>query len=858
MKAMNLRCEYLYQPMGIDMKTPRLFWNCVDGVEQTAYEILAEDEDGKELWATGKVSSCKMTHIPYEGKPLDSRTHVNWKVRLWDEMDQPGEWSDTAFFEMGLLYASDWKASWITGDYKVNKKLRYPVDYFRKSMVIDTAQVKKARLYVSACGLYRGDINGKRIGDFVLAPGLTDYRKRIQYQVYDVTQELQDGENHLDFMLADGWYRGSVGAWGMRNYYGSETKLIAQLELTNQDGSIQCICTDNSFQWSNDGAITFADNKDGEIVDARKLPSYQGQAKVTSNPITPTASNNVAIKEHETFSPKVIHTPAGKMVLDFGQNIAGYLAFKLRGTAGEKLHLRFGEMLDSQGEFSQKNIQCSNKKKTTPLQEIYYICKDEENNYKTNFAIFGFQYVLVEGDQSLLEQLQPEDFTAIAVYSDMKQTTSFDSSNVLLNQLVLSTLWSARNNSADIPTDCPTRERHGWTGDAQIFFNTAGYLLDYAAFARKYERDLTDWQAADKKGRFPQIAPEGGTDPYMAPMNGSVGWADAGVMIPYRFWKLFGDDNIIRDNYEAMKKYGKFMISRCGKRGITAKSLKFTGEAKKYAVNAGQAYGEWAEPSDVYQTTWKDCSVPHPEVSTAYTSYVMSLLEEIATYLGKTEDAAEFARIKEKTRYAYQEMMKLPEFSLDTDRQANLVRPLYFGLLDEKQTAFARKRLLRAMENYHWRIGTGFLSTPLILHVLSTIDLEAAYRLLENEEMPGWLFMPKTGANTIWEGWEGTAAADGIASLNHYSKGACCEWVFQEMCGIHVEGENHFVIAPMPGGHFTYATTSYDSVYGKVTSGWKKENDQYHYRIEIPANTTAEIRLPDGSVHMVKAGSYQF
>lgn len=848
MKAVNLRVEYLKNPVGIDISNPRFMWNAQGGIRQRAYRILA-GADGRTVWDSGRVESSRMTHIPYGGR-VASRTRIEWKVRLWDESGEEGDWSETAVFEMGLLNPKDWKADWIAGNYKVNKKERYPVDCFRKAFRAEN--VVKARLYATACGLYEGWLNGQRVGSFVLAPGHTDYRKRVQYQTYDVTELVRSGENELTFWLADGWYRGSCGAWGLKNQYGTETKLLAQLELTHGDGSVTFICTDSSWKWSGDGPIRFADNKDGEIVDANFAPSYSGKARAASCGVVPAASNNVPVTEHEAFKPKLIVTPSGKKVLDFRQNIAGYASFALTARKGQKIHLRFGEMLDKNGEFTQKNIQCANKKITTPLQQVVYTCREGWNEYKTRFAIFGFQYVLVETDVSF----QPEDFTAIAVYSDLDTTARFDSSNPLLNRFVENTLWSAKNNSADVPTDCPTRERHGWTGDSQLFCVTAGYLMNYMPFARKHIRDLTDWQRKD--GAFPQIAPYGGVDSYMNTMNGSVGWADAGVLIPYRYWKLYGDEDFIRDNYDAMRKYARFMMRRCGKFGLFAKPLGLKGRAKKYAVNAGQSYGEWAEPEDIHPFKWTDMVAPHPEVSTAYTAYVMGVMEEIAEALGRTEDIPLYREYKEGCIAAYQELVETDAYSLDTDRQASLVRPLYFGLLNEKQTEYAKKRLLKAMEHYGWRIGTGFLSTPLILYVLGEIDMEAAYRLLENEEMPGWLFMPKAGATTIWESWEGTQAQGGIASLNHYSKGACCEWVFRVMCGIQVDGENHFTIAPRPGGHFSHASLAYDSVYGTVSCGWRREGNQITYEITVPANTTAVFRMPGGEVQTLTAGNYTF
>lgn len=837
MKAVRLRTEYLVNPIGIDIVAPRLYWNAEGGTKQTAYQIIAKS-GGKIIWNTGKVASSRMTHILYEGQPLHSREIAYWSVKLWDENGEGGEIS-TGSFEMGLLENTDWKAKWITGNYKVKKSERYPVDCFRKHISI-TREVKSARLYITACGLYEARLDGEKIGNYCLAPGHTDYRKRVQYQTYDVTELLSLGNHTMTVQLADGWYRGGCGAWGIRNQYGTETKLLAQLEITYADGKRETIVTDESWDWSNDGPIRFADNKDGEVVNANREPSYSGKAKVTNHKVIPTASNNVSVTEHEQFTPMVSKAPNGKWLLDFGQNIAGYISFHIQANAGQKLIFRFGELLDEEGNLTLKNIQCVSKEKASPLQQILYTCRDGLNEYKTTFAVFGFQYAEVDTDI----ELKPEDVTAIAVYSDIAQTGFFESSNALLNRFVDATVWSTKGNSLDIPTDCPTRERHGWTGDAQIFFETANYLFDYAAFSKKYLKDVYDWQKKD--GRLPQIAPYGGVDFYMWTLNGSVGWSDAGILIPYRFWKLYGDKQILIDYYDRMKRYAGFMMNRCGKLGLMAKPLGIKGEAKKYAVNAGQSYGEWAEPKDVYPNDWKDMVAPHPEVSTAYTSYVLGCMAEIADELGYADDATLFHEYSDGCKKAYQAMAETADYSLDTDRQARLVRPLAFDLLDEKQAGYAQKRLIQALANYGWRLGTGFLSTPLILDVLASYDLDAAYRLLENEEMPGWLFMPKNGATTIWESWEGTQAQGGIASLNHYSKGAVCEWLFKTMCGIRIDGENHFVIAPKPGGSLTYAKAVYHSIYGTVECGWEKTEDGYQFKICIPANTTASVQLPNG------------
>lgn len=849
MKAINLKCEYLINPIGIDIQNPRLMWNCDGGIKQTAYRIVAKSDE-KTVWDSGKVNSSSM-YAEYPHK-LKSRERIIWSVTLWDEDDREGEPSEPAFFETGLLSASDFTAKWISGKYRVNKKKRYPVDCFKKQFAAQN--IAKARLYITACGLYEAKINGQRAGNFILAPGHTDYTKRIQLQTYDVAKLLRNGENDITVELADGWYRGSCGAWGLKNQYGTQTKLYAQLEITDKTGKVTIIGTDKSWAWSNDGKIRFADNKDGEVVEAWRVPSYSGFAKETKCDVMPVSSNNVPVTEHERFTVKqVITTPGGAKVLNFGQNIAGYISFAVTAKRGQKIKLRFGEMFDENGEFTQKNFQCANKKRTkvTPLQQIEYFCKDGLNEYKTKFAIFGFQYVLIESDA----EWKKEDFTAIAVYSDMEETLSFDSSNELLNKLVEATRWSAKNNHADVPTDCPTRERHGWTGDAQIFCNTASYLFNFAPFARKYVSDMVDGQR--KNGKFRQITPKGGIDFYMNFMDGSAGWSDAGVLIPYRIYKRYGDKKILESSYAAMKKYADFKIKTLGKWYPTAIRTGIDRKYKKYISNYGQSYGEWAEPTEVHITGFKDFACPHPEETTAYIVYMLQTMAEIAEVLGKTDDKKRFSEYAEKAKIGYNKLLECPEFSLDTDRQAKLVRPLYMNLLNEEQAKFAENRLVAALDKYDWRLGTGFLSTPFILYVLEKIDVEYAYKLLENEQMPGWLFMPKMHANTIWESWEGTEAQGGIASLDHYSKGAVCEWLFGDMCGVKVAGENKFTIAPKAGGKFTFAGCEYQSVYGKVSCGWERQNGKTMYKIVIPANTTAKVILPGGEKTLA-AGEYEF
>lgn len=843
MKAIRLKTEHMYNPMGIESGNIRLSWNATGGVKQTAYEVNCFS-NGQTIWSSGKVYGSEMNCVTDLIAP---RTAAEWTVKLWDENDVPGETSEAAGFECGI---DAFTGKWIRGNYTVNPFRRYPVDCFKKEF--DVVNVKKARLYITACGLYEARVNGIKAGNLSLTPGHTDYRKRVHYQTYDVTESIKNGHNILTVELADGWFRGSCGAWGLKNQYGKVTKLLAELIIETADGTERRIVTDDSWSWSNDGAIRFADNKDGEIIDANMAPTYSGKAVVTCHKVTPMPSPAPGASEHEVLKAAFSRTPSGKLLANFGQNIAGYIRFKLTGKHGDKIKLTMGELIDGEGELTLKNIQCATKRRATPLQRIEYTLKDGVNEYKTKFAVFGFQYAQIECPDSVtLEELD-----AIAVYTDIEDTLYFDSSNELLNKFVSNTRWSTKNNSLDVPTDCPTRERHGWTGDAELFAKTALYLFDYAPFLKKYINDMKDGQK--RNGCFRQISPRGGVDFYMNQMDGSAGWSDAGVLIPYRVYEFTGDIDVLARNYPAMKRYALYKIGTIGKWYITAVRTGLSRKWAKCISNYGQSYGEWAEPNDVKPFSISDFISPHPEETTAYIVFMLEHMEKIAKLLKKEGDAELYRKYITKTRFGYEKLTECPNFSLDTDRQAKLVRPLYMKLLDAERTEFAKKRLIKALDNYGWRVGTGFLSTPFILYVLADIDIEYAYKLLENEELPGWLCMPKFGANTVWESWEGPNAQGGVGSLDHYSKGAVSEWVFSEMCGVSVTGANSFKIAPKPGGKFTHAKLEWLSEYGKVSSGWKRKDNGIEYSVTVPSNCTAEISLPDGTQLSVTAGTYVF
>lgn len=848
MKVNNILCEYLDNPIGLGIRSPRITWNDEGVISQKAFEIVYFVNDEK------RSETIYSSSMNYQFKEkFNSRDIVSYQIRICNEEDKWSEYSELHFFEMGLLNQNEWKAKWISGNYKVSKKERYPVDYFKKNF--ETNKIVKARLYISSCGIYEAYINNQRVGDFILAPGSTDPRKRINYQTYDVTSLIAEGNNEINILLADGWYRGSIGAKGFTYVFGKETKVIVQLELINHEGK-KTIISDSSWPWSNDGPITFADLKDGEIVDARKNASYKDYAKVVKSKVKLTESNCDYVIENDIVNPiRMWESKKGNIILEFANNIAGYLAFVVDAHEGDTLDISLGEMLDDEGEVTLKNIQCIRKGKKSPLQEIHYICHEGRNNYHPKFFYSGFKYASIKTNINI----KKDDFKQISLHTKFNLTSSFECSNELINIFYDNTLRSLKSNSIDIPTDCPTRERMGWTGDSQVFFETASFLTSYQAFTRKHIVDVYDRQ--DKNGRLPQIAPYSAEDWFMDVMNGSVGWADVGILTPYRFYKKYGDKRLLIENFDNMEKYAKFMIKRCGPSkgiyAIYAKPLFLSKENRKYQVNSGQSYGEWAEPNDVKAFVWTDFCEPHPEESMAYTIWMMRLMREICDLVDNAKNKELYLRYEKGITKAYQELVTKPRHTLDTNRQAKLVRPLYLNLLNKEQEDFAKDRLIKALEFYNWRLGTGFLSTPFVLNVLSSINPEYAYKLLENEEMPGWLFMAKNNTGTIWEGWEGPKSQQGISSLNHYSKGVMVEWLFNGMCGINVDKENRFILKPIIGGNVDFAKASYQSIYGKVSLSWKKENGKVIINITVPSNTEAEF-IYENTKQELKSGSYEF
>ncbi|MBR2123282.1 MAG: family 78 glycoside hydrolase catalytic domain [Lachnospiraceae bacterium] len=737
-----------------------------------------------------------------------------------------------------------WQAKWIDPELPHDKEARQPASYLRRTFTLE--KTGEALLYITCHGLYEAWVNGQRAGDFVLAPGTGDYAKRLTVQCYDVSPLLQVGENEISVILGDGWYRGCVGIDGLRNYYGEDLALLCQLEI---DGK-PVLVSDEHWEASQEGPVRENDLQQGECYDARR-EEIRGWHSVTVRDygfaaLAPTMS--VPILEQERFPGKVFTTPNGETVIDFGQNLAGYTQLEITAKAGDKITLRHGETLDENGNFTQKNFDPGDRNKNGIPQKIEYICKDGRNVYRPRFAIFGFRFAKVETDVDLTSAV----FTAVAVYSEMPQTGFFECGNEDVNRLFLNSLWSMRSNFCDVPTDCPTRERAGWTGDAGIFAPTAVYLADCYPVLRKWLGECRLAQGED--GLVQNIAPVNNSGSMISNMlQGSAGWGDACVLVPWALYEAYGDRTILEENYDMMVRWLAFSKMRARK----TRPHNLLNPYHRYLVDEGFHFGEWCQPDvDNGAAMKKAMMTGAPEPATAYFYRSASLLARIAGILGRREDEQYYTEISENAKKAYRHTCT-KNGAIRSDRQCEYVRPIAFGLLDGDEIQAAADALNELVVKNGYHLNTGFLSTPDLTRVLAENGhADTAYRLLLQTEAPSWLYAVRKGATTIWETWDGIRA-DGTVhdSLNHYSYGAVTGWLFSGVCGIRLKAGD-LTIRPYPDRCLGYAKAEWRSPAGTIRSAWEYREDMLLLDFSVPI--PAEIILPNGEEHHVEEGEHHY
>ena len=633
---------------------------------------------------------------------------------------------------------ASWQARWIDPELPHEKAERQPASVLRRAFTLE--ETENAVLYITCHGLYEARLNGRRVGDFVLAPGVGDYTKRLTVQAYAVSELLRKGENELTVTLGDGWYRGNNGIDGISCLYGEDLALLCQLEL---DGK-PVLCSDESWQASQEGPTRLNDLEKGEEYDARRerIASWHGVTVRQFGYTNLAPTESVPILEQERFPGKLLTTPNGETVLDFGQNLAGYTELRLTAKAGQKITLWHGETLDENGNFTQKNYDPGDRNKNGGIpQRLDYICKDGENVWKPRFSIFGFRYAKVETEIDLTDAA----FTAVAVYSQMPQTGFFSCGNADVNQLFRNSLWSMRSNFCDIPTDCPTRERAGWTGDAGAFTPTAVYLMDCYPVLRKWLGECRLAQGTD--GLVLNIAPKNDAGGMISNMlQGSAGWGDACVLVPWALYQAYGRREILEENYDMMCRW----LGYCEKRAGKTRPHNLLNPYHKYLVDQGFHFGEWCQPDvDNTDAMKKTMMFGAPEVATAYYFRSASLLSRIAGILGRPEDEKRFREIAENARLAYRRCC-LKNGQIKSDRQCEYVRPIAFGLLDGDEVQAAADALNELVVKNGYHLNTGFLSTPDLCRVLAENGhANTAYMLLLQTDCPGWLYAVKKGATTI-------------------------------------------------------------------------------------------------------------
>jgi alpha-L-rhamnosidase len=859
-----LRCAHLDNPLGVAPGRVRFGWQLRDsggGPSQAAFqiqvfpnELLSLSQDAV-VWDSGEVASGECSDIPYGGAVLAPGGRYWWRVRVWSPSGAVSAWSSPGTFEVELDPVSGWQASWVglgqvresftppSGDGAfdpVAESLR-PAPYLRRSFAVDKP-VASARLHVTALGLYEARLNGQRVGDAHLSPGWTDYDRRVLYQSYDVTSLVSAGENVLGAVIADGWYAGFVGFNAKRAgaHYGPAPELLAQLVLYFADGSREVIGTDASWR-GQFAAVRHADLLMGERHDLSLEPAGWDAAGFASadgawrpvltreldgRPLSADPGPPIRVTE-EIAAARVWRDAAGRQLADFGQNLTGWVRLRVDVPAGTVITVRHGETLDD-GFLYTLNL------RSARATDSYVVAGAGPVVLEPRFTLHGFRYAEISGVDV---DLPSADVTARVAHSDIPAAGSFASSEPWLDELFRVVDWGQRGNFISVPTDCPQRdERLGWLGDAQIFARTACYNRDVAAFYAKWLDDVAD--AQHPSGAYPDIAPR-----LSIPWAGAPAWADAGVIVPWTMWKMYGDRTVLGRHFGAMSRWMDY-VARGNPDYLRSTEL-------------GNSYNDWLAPVDDH--------TPPALLATAYWAHDAALMAEISTVLGHADDSAEYRALREKIGSAFADAFVGADGSVVSGTQTAYTLALHMGLVPPALRSSAASHLVAAIEAADWHLTTGFVGVGYLLPVLSSAGRDdVAYRLLAQRSLPSWRYMLDHGATTIWERWDGWSGERGFQSawmnsFNHYSLGSVAEWLYRFLLGIDqapgTSGFGQLELRPHPGGSLTWAHGSYQSVRGLVRAGWEVSGSLFSYQVSLPPNVSATVHVPSASAGSVRDGS---
>ncbi|KAJ5359094.1 uncharacterized protein N7496_011507 [Penicillium cataractarum] len=881
----SLRVNLLSEPLGIDTSQPEFSWQLSAqqaAVLQSAYQIQVSErlDFSAPHWDSGVITSDLPYEAQYNGAALVSCRRYYWRVRVWDQVNQPGNWSDVSWFETAFLPGSNGpNAQWISRKSltPLSSQLQdRDVLYFRRDITLQQPACR-ARVYASGLGWYKLVINGVNVTGRAQVPRWTPYENHLEYSVFDVGLVLREGHNCLGAIVADGHYRGENNGLSHRNCYGDRLGLFCLLVVDLEDGQQMIVRSDNDWAVTT-GRIVHSDPKAGETADFR-IPDVfdddmsSGLHAWESTDILPIPTKHLIAEEtvrvDEIDRRPTTHvwwSPKGQMLVDFGQNMVGHVRVLLRGPRDTKVTLTFSEVLTPEGELDLAYLEPVGKDR--PQQDKVLLSGTPAGDwFEPMFTIHGFRYVALTGLDALLS---PDEIEAIVISSQFTGWAEFDCSDSRLAQLFRNTVCSFRGNFTDTATDCPTRERSGWTGDLQVFASTAVLLTrDVQSFLRRYLRNLRAEQWDD--GRIPPFIPSGDSKfagvSWLSRLTASaVGWGDVCVHLPWKMHCHFGETTILERQFDSMRRWVDALAERArNKRSWTRWLFGGPAEVEQYIVDTGFHWGEWLRPGEtslvpllVNLFLWPNAAIP-----TAYLAESSRILGEIAGALGRKEDEASYRELACRVREAWQKtFVSGGGYHIAHDKQDDYVRAVQFGLVSGVEKEAALARLAQLVEQAEYHLATGFLSTGELLPTLITNGyVEEGFRVLLQTTAPSWLYAVEHGATTVWESWEGcTPEGQAVLSQNHYAPGAVVAWLLQGLAGINpaVPGWRRIRIAPQIGS-IMHAYGSVDTPFGRVTCHWRREQetDDIHLELHIPPGTTAEVQIGDGVVLSKPSGYYR-
>lgn len=913
----NVRCEHMYRPLAVTVEKPRFSWEWSteeNNVFQSAYQIIVQKEDGAIVWNSAKITGRNTTDIEYAGQPLDSKCRYLYQITAWDQKGKEVK-SGQEYFETAFLRSEEWRAEWIE-PVPLPQLRDNPLEEAKKTwmailgammrgenpeIISDEAnmraqplepydppvrmrkvfrlekQVARARLYITAHGIYEAKINGRPVTDSVLNPGFTTYDKRLKYQVFPVEALLQCGENAIAVTVADGWYKGKI-ALGRGCEYGEVPGLLVQLEMVYEDGTRSILCSDESWCYSFDGPVRMADLFLGQTVDARlddgepSLCTYDASAwkgvrqKQESGQAADAQCSPLAKVFAEIPARRVWTAPNGDTLIDFGQNLAGVIRAEIRGQTGEEVTFEHGEMLDQNGNFTY-----AFEGDETRAQKDCYVCAGSGREvFLPQFTYHGFRYVRVKGGRNWTK----EQFTALAVSTENPQTGDFLCSDERLNQLQHNIYWSQRSNNITIPTDCPTREKAGWTGDVVVYGATALYNQDMTAFYEDWLKSVRLEQT--KEGHVLNTVPL--IKNYIQQtMAGSLGWGDVILTLPLQLHHLKGDIRVLEENYQAMENWVEAMRKSAYELPTTNPMGAMTAEQfaamsdrqqdnQHYLINTGFHFGDWLVPSVKNAEGFSDgpasSFLTMNYVDTALLAADADMFAEVSVLLGYPEKAKEYQIYAGRVREAFYEEYVGEDGRIRQEMQGNYILALKYHMVPEEMEPVLAGHLNELIRKNNFCLDTGFMSVPYLLDVLCDYGYEeTAWKILWQTKCPSWLYEIEHDATTVWENWD-AVKEDGTVdkcSFNHYAFGCVGDFMYRRIAGIQNVGNAYdkIRIAPLYGCGLAWVEGKYKSPAGLIQVRWEKNKEQ---RISIsgriPANTEAVLVLPDGSEQKIGNGCF--